>query len=112
MPNDDLIPLKQVEGALGVSHSTFWRARRSVKGFPEPVEIQGRKFWPKSDLPAMRDALLRYRGRIVFECQRRFEQLCAQKTAASKRRRPKAGAKSDHPDLFLWADKAGPRNAW
>lgn len=106
MKKDDLIPLKQVAGALGVSRSTLWRASKVAGvGFLPPLVLQRRVYWRQADLPALRAALARYQGRVVFEIEQRHAKARAALAEAAARDGKKRTAKrkaSDlrQPDLF------------
>lgn len=102
MPKDDLIPLKQVLGALGVSRPTLWRARQAVENFPEPIIVRRRRYWQPSDLPNLRDALLRYKGRVAFEVARRHAEVRAarDKLLAERKRSKRRAETPKAPGLF------------
>ena len=87
MRRKDLIPQKVVADELCVSITTLWRARSSkLEGFPPPVIVQGAVFWRKADLDELEDALLKFKGRGVFErnreAERKLKRLRAAKPAA------------------------------
>ena len=106
MGQDELVPLKKVLGALGVSRATLWRASKSVASFPAPTLVGGRVYWRSNELGTLRDSLDAFRGRNAFEREQRFERLKAAKTnaAASRRSRSKLeGASVQQPDLFGWS---------
>lgn len=68
MARERLLGVKAVIDALGVSRTTFWRARASgIEGLPAPILIGGRLHWKASDLERLGDAMLQYQGRCVFE---------------------------------------------
>lgn len=76
MNEDSRLALKEVLAELGVSRTTFWRARASrIEGFPEPQSIGGLLYWRHSQLEAIEAALRRYRGRCAFEQRRRHQTL-------------------------------------
>ena len=48
--DDDLIPAREVRRQLGnVSDMTIWRWTQQ-KILPEPIRINGRKYWPAADI--------------------------------------------------------------
>jgi predicted DNA-binding transcriptional regulator AlpA len=101
----DHLPLKRVLSELGVSRTTLWRAMNSnISGFPAPTVVRRHVYWPKSDLLALEEAVLRYRGRCVFEDDRakkgKVAALEKVRAAAAGRRRGRGVAKDVHPDLF------------
>lgn len=74
MRRADLLPQKAVADELCVSITTLWRARSSrLEGFPQPVIVGGAVFWKKADLERLEDALLKFKGRGVFERNREEE---------------------------------------
>jgi predicted DNA-binding transcriptional regulator AlpA len=90
----DLVPLKAVAEDLCVSKSTLWRARQSnLPGFPEPTIIRRQVFWKRSELDALEDALLQFKGRSVFEEHRAH----ARKVAALTKKRPALRRKPRSP---------------
>ena len=97
MKMSDLVPLKAVAEDLCVSKSTLWRARQSnLPGFPKPTVIRRQLFWKGSELSALEDALLQFKGRQVFDAQRAH----AKKVAAIQRARRAAKSKrrpNKHP---------------
>lgn len=93
MRRKDLIPQKAVADELCVSITTLWRARSSkLEGFPTPVIVQGAVFWRKADLDQLEDALLKFKGRGVFErnreAERKLKRLRAAKPATSSSKPP------------------------
>ncbi len=93
MRRKDLIPQKAVADELCVSITTLWRARSSkLEGFPPPVIVQGAVFWRKADLDHLEDALLKFKGRGVFErnreAERKLKRLRAAKPATSSAKPP------------------------
>ncbi len=67
----DLVPQKVVAEDLCVSLVTLWRARQSnILGFPAPTIIRMQIYWKKSELQALEDALMQFRGRSAFERNR------------------------------------------
>lgn len=101
----DHLPLKKVLAELGVSRTTLWRAMNSnIAGFPAPTIIRRLVYWRKSEIPALEEAVLRYRGRCVFEDDRakkgKVAALQKVRAAAAGRRRTKVVSKDVHPDLF------------
>jgi len=100
-PDDELIPLKQIAGALGVSRPTLWRMSKAVAGFPAPLVVRKRVYWRADALPALREALARFQGRGVFEKERRIAKLRAVKRSATAPKRPaRRPDEDDEPDLF------------
>ncbi len=88
MTRERRLGVKEVIEELGVSRTTFWRARASgIDGFPEPFQIGGLLFWRREDLGALEAAILQYRGRCKFEGQRRHARVVAARGAASRRKR-------------------------
>ncbi|WP_135209833.1 hypothetical protein [Vitreimonas flagellata] len=84
-----------------MSITTLWRARSSkLEGFPTPVIVQGAVFWRKADLDQLEDALLKFKGRGVFErnreAERKLKRLRAAKPAAISAKPPRAPQR----DLF------------
>ena len=104
MQNDRPIPLKQIAGAIGISRSTLWRARKAVTDFPAPLVVRGRLFWCEDDVPELQEALTRYQGRTAFEVEQRRAALRAEKTRLQERKpaRRRRKAVHTHPDLFGW----------
>jgi hypothetical protein len=102
----DLVPQKVVAEDLCVSLATLWRARKSgIAGFPAPVIIRSLIYWRKRDLQKLEDALMSYRGRIVFERQREAtRKIAALKSSAKRvgvqRKRPAARKAPSQPNLF------------
>ncbi len=97
---DNLIPLKQVAGVLGVSRSTLWRARKGGgDDFPPPLVRQGRVYWRHADLPALREALSRYQGRIAFEIEQRHVKVRAARADAAVRGGRMRAAQRNMSDL-------------
>ena len=101
MRRKDLIPQKAVADELCVSITTLWRARSSkLEGFPTPVIVQGAVFWRKVDLDQLEDALLKFKGRGVFErnreAERKLKRLRATKPDAASPKPPRAPKR----DLF------------
>jgi hypothetical protein len=99
----DLIPQKAVADELCVSITTLWRARSSkLEDFPAPVIVHGGVFWKKTDLAQLEDALLKFKGRGVFERNRKAERtlkrLRAAKPAGAKPL--KRAPRPPQPDLF------------
>ncbi len=102
MRRKDLIPQKAVADELCVSITTLWRARSSkLEGFPPPVIVQGAVFWRKADLDQLEDALLKFKGRGVFErnreAERKLKRLRAAKPATSSAKPP---PRAPQRDLF------------
>lgn len=82
----DYLPQKAVADDLGVSLATLWRARNSdLPGFPKATIIRGAVFWKKSEVQALEDALMHFRGRSTFEAHRAH----AKKVQTLSRQRPK-----------------------
>lgn len=93
MRRKDLIPQKAVADELCVSITTLWRARSSkLEDFPPPVIVQGAVFWRKGDLDQLEEALLKFKGRGVFErnreAERKLKRLRAAKPAAPTAKPP------------------------
>lgn len=109
MGQDDLVPLKQIVGALGVSRATLWRASKVVLGFPPPRVIAGRVFWLASELAELDAAMARFGGRLVFEKARRLSALRVERDKLNRLRRPRRPQLADgEVDLFEWAsDQSG-----
>jgi hypothetical protein len=89
----DLIPQKAVADELCVSITTLWRARSSkLEGFPPPVLVHGAVFWKKAELEQLEEALLKFKGRGVFErnreAERKLKRLRAAKPAAASAKPP------------------------
>jgi hypothetical protein len=71
MRRSDLVPLKVVLGELGVSRNTLWRASRSgIVGFPPPVVVRRLVYGRGRDIEKLEEALMSYKGRVVFERER------------------------------------------
>lgn len=110
MPNgDDLVPLKRVLDACGVSRATLWRVSRSgVSGFPAGVKRGGRIYWSGADIETIKQAIEEFSGRTVFEQRRRVnraekrrESLLAMKDAKVRGPRVRSiGKRSVQGDLF------------
>ncbi len=101
MRRKDLIPQKAVADELCVSITTLWRARSSkLEGFPAPVIVQGAVFWKKADLDQLEEALLKFKGRGVFERNREAERKL--KRLRSAKPAPPSAKPSPRPqrDLF------------
>ena len=102
----DYLPQKAVADDLGVSLATLWRARNSdLPGFPSPTIIRGQIFWKKSDLQALEDALMQFRGRSTFERQRAHERkvqalVKLKPLAKRKRRSSDRRSSSSQQELF------------
>ncbi|MGE0743567.1 MAG: hypothetical protein AB7O98_19710 [Hyphomonadaceae bacterium] len=102
MRRKDLLPQKAVADELCVSITTLWRARSSkLEGFPPPVIVQGAVFWKKADLDQLEEALLKFKGRGVFERNREAERKLKRLKAA----KPTTGSAKPPPrppqrDLF------------
>ena len=100
------LPLKAVVEDLGVSRWTLWRAAASdIAGFPQPTRVGRQIYWKKSEIEALEAALLRFKGRCVFDRKRKHEK----KVKALKRTRavvaaPKATRRVQQRDLFGYAD--------
>ena len=93
MRRKDLLPQKAVADELCVSITTLWRARASkLEGLPPPVIMQGAVFWRKADLDQLEEALLKFKGRGVFErnreAERKLKRLRAVKPATSRAKPP------------------------
>lgn len=89
MRRDDLVPLKAVTLALGVSRTTLWRALRSdIPGMPAPRIIGRRVYFRRSDLPRLELALDGYEGRRVFETRHAKASATAHGPGASAAARP------------------------
>lgn len=68
------LPLKAVVEDLGVSRWTLWRAAASdIAGFPQPTRVGRQIYWKKSEIEALEAALLRFKGRCVFDRKRKHE---------------------------------------
>ena len=96
------MPQKAVADELCVSITTLWRACSSkLEGFPPPVIVQGAVFWRKADLDQLEDALLKFKGRGVFErnreAERKLKRLSAAKPATSSAKPP---PRAPQRDLF------------
>jgi len=103
MSQDELVPLKKVLGALGVSRATLWRVSRTVPSFPSPTVVRSRVYWRASDLSVLKDAIASYSGRGAFERERRFARLRDERDALRKRQRTRRGrVQLECPDLFDW----------
>lgn len=110
----DLIPQKRVLAELEISRSGLWRAKQSnIEGFPAPTIVRGRLYWRSSELPALRAALDQFRGRKVFEQNRRHARAVAARaeTTGLRARTRKAKRAVTQPDLFGEADKPAPEGA-
>lgn len=105
MGQNDLVPLKQVAGALGVSRATLWRAGKVVSGFPQPRVIAGRVYWQACELEDLKRAISRFGGRVAFERERRLIALRAERDSRTPPRRTRR-AKPTHneADLFAWCN--------
>lgn len=107
----DYLPQKAVAQDLGVSLATLWRARSSnLPDFPEPTIIRGQVFWKKSELQALEDALMQFKGRSVFERQRNHAgkvSALRKLRANAKRERRQPVGESAQQELF--AVVAGPK---
>jgi predicted DNA-binding transcriptional regulator AlpA len=52
-PNEDLLPAVKVSSRYGVSSMTVWRWEKdSALNFPQPIRINGRRYWRIADLQA------------------------------------------------------------
>lgn len=85
------LPLKAVVEDLGVSRWTLWRAAASdIAGFPQPTRVGRQIYWRKSEIEALEAALLRFKGRCVFDRKRKHERkvkaLTKTRTAAEPRK--------------------------
>lgn len=104
----DLVPQKVVAEELCTSLITLWRARNSgIAGFPAPVVYRGLVCWRRSDLAKLEDALMYFRGRVVFERDRRARKQEADLRQKVRAGRPRPRGKprprrrpENHPDLF------------
>lgn len=101
MRRKDLLPQKAVADELCVSITTLWRARLSkLEGFPPPVILQGAVFWKKADLPELEEAILRFKGRGVFERNREAERKLKRLRASKGSARRQARRLPPQKDLF------------
>jgi len=67
----ELLAMKEVAYEVGVSIVTLWRASRcNLPGFPAPIVVRRKVFWRRSDLTALEDSLMYYKGRGDFERKR------------------------------------------
>lgn len=72
--DDDLVPLKRVLEAVGVSRATLYRAAHSgIEGFPQPTKRRGRLYWRAGEISAIEHGLDEYEGRGVFDQKKRNE---------------------------------------
>jgi len=99
MPRDKRLGVKEVIEELGVSRTTFWRARAGLHDFPEPLKIGGLLYWRPSQLDAVEQALNRFRGRCKFEAARRHTKLVTARDGQNKARRS-ARLVGGQPTLF------------
>lgn len=105
MNSGELVPMKLVAGALGVSRQTLWRASRSsIPGFPPPTIVRRRVYWQRLELAALEAAMLRYEGRQRFEVNRvrarRVAAISALAKSATRGARPSRARDRDQPNLF------------
>ncbi|MEZ5994699.1 MAG: hypothetical protein R3C25_03015 [Hyphomonadaceae bacterium] len=64
----ELMAMKEVAYEVGVSIVTLWRASRcNLPGFPAPIVVRRKVFWRRSELTALEDSLMYYKGRGDFE---------------------------------------------
>jgi predicted DNA-binding transcriptional regulator AlpA len=103
----DYLPLKAVADDLGVSRWTLWRAAGSeIEGFPAPTRVGRQIYWKKSELEALEAALMQFKGRCVFDRQRKRRKLVtklarAKRSSAPKQKsKPTASAAAGQRDLF------------
>ncbi len=101
----ELVPLKAVVEDLCVSKSTLWRARNSdLPGFPKATIIRRQVFWKESELGALEDALILFKGRAVFDEQRantkRVDAIMKRKGAAKRKRRQSLRRDTAQQELF------------
>lgn len=101
----DYLPQKAVAEDLGVSLPTLWRARNSnLPNFPAPTIIRGQVYWKKSELQALEDAILQFRGRSVFESQRdhanKVKALIKAKPSPKRKPRQQSRRDSSQQELF------------
>ncbi|WFS06254.1 DNA-binding protein [Methylobacterium sp. 391_Methyba4] len=51
--SEDLLPAVQTRARYGVSDQTLWRWEKDAKlGFPQPLRINGRRYWRVAELQA------------------------------------------------------------
>lgn len=94
--------MKAILEDLGVSRWTLWRAAASnIPDFPAPTRVGRQLFWKKSEMDALEAALMRFRGRCVFDRARQYAKkvktLSKGKRATARRRRK---TKRSERDLF------------
>lgn len=98
----DYLPLKAVIDDLGVSRWTLWRAAASdIPGFPKATKVGRQIYWKKSEMEALEAALIQFKGRCVFDRERKHAKKVRALTRA--KRSPAARkrvAERQHPDLF------------
>lgn len=101
MRRKDLLPQKAVADELCVSITTLWRARSSkLEGMPEPIILGGAVFWKKSDLSQLEEAVLKFKGRGVFERNRNEERKLKRLRAAKDSPKPQKRERPKQSDLF------------
>lgn len=82
MRRPELISIKQLTHELGVSRTTLWRALHSgIRDFPSPTFLGRRIYWRAGDVERLEVSLLQFRGRCVFERDRKCKRLEALKRA-------------------------------
>lgn len=112
--NDDLVPLKRVLEAVGVSRATLYRAALSgIEGFPEPTIKRRRVYWRAKEIEAIERGLDGYQGRGEFDRRRRDKRQCTLTAYAALldlKRATKGGLRRARPlredsqsDFFGWA---------
>jgi predicted DNA-binding transcriptional regulator AlpA len=96
----DFLPLKAVVEDLGVSRWTLWRASRSgIVGFPKATKVGRQIYWKKSEMEALEAALMQFKGRCVFDNERRHARTVKALTRTKAARR-KRMARLAQQDLF------------
>ncbi len=88
----EYLPLKAVVEDLGVSRWTLWRAAGSnIPDFPKPTRVGRQVFWKKSEMDALEAALMQFKGRCVFDSNRKHEKtvkvLAKSRAVATSRKR-------------------------
>ena len=109
-PDNDLVPLKRVLTLCNISRATLWRVSRAgVEGFPRATKQNGRIYWGKDQLAAIKDAISKFEGRTVFDQrranarrakERQRERLICGKEAKLGRRRRASAKPLAQGDLF------------
>ena len=53
MSSTDYLPARQVMDRYKITRTTLWRwVKNPDLGFPDPIEINSRRYWPESALTA------------------------------------------------------------